>query len=394
MEKEARYQMLFDNSRDGIALIDAESGLIVDCNKEYQSLTGKTFEELIKMKVWETRPPDQQTAGEMVFREILKRGYGGANLDYVREDGYTVHTGFISRLITIDGKSYVQSLVRDDTERVNKEKELDQYRHRLEEMVQIRTRELTGIVEKLEASIQDSKSKQDQIIRFEHKLRNLTLEYVKAQESERRLLAAELHDRVVQDLVHICHYLSEVLEEATGSQKFQVDEVLQFVRSTLNETRNIMKSLYPVTLTRYGLIELIKQELRLLEDKTGLKVQMTGGLNTRLAPQIETALYRVFHEAILNIMKHSLTSTQVIVSVENSGGIVNLRVSDDGKGFDIDSILTGESGGIEGMRQRIELLGGTFKINSHLTQGTSIDVAVPLEPARWAESKDQERSAP
>ncbi|MEN8614760.1 PAS domain-containing sensor histidine kinase [Dehalogenimonas sp. THU2] len=391
MEKEAKYQMLFDNSRDGIALIDAETGRIVDCNKEYRLLTGKTFEELIKMRVWETRPPEQQAAGEKVFKEIVERGYGGANLDYLREDGYIVHTSFISRLLAIDGKKYIQSLVRDDTERVNKEKELDQYRNRLEEMVQVRTRELTGIVEKLEASIRDSKLKQDQIAFFERKLRDLTLEYIKAQENERKLLAAELHDRVVQDLVHICHYLSEVLEETAGSQKLQVYEVLQLIRSTLNETRSIMKSLYPITLTRYGLIELIKQELRLLEDKTGLKVQMTSNLNTRLVPQIETALYRVFHEAILNIVKHSLTSTQVIVSVESNGEIVSLRISDDGKGFDIDSILNGESGGIEGMRQRIELLGGSFKINSHLTQGTAIDVAVPFEPSGWADPRDRER---
>jgi PAS domain S-box-containing protein len=381
MNDESKYRVLFESSRDGIALIDAETGLIVDCNKEYQLLTGKPIEELIKMKVWDTRPPEQREAGKRAFEKIIAQGYGGANLDYIRKDGYTIHSSFISRVLTIDGKKYVQSLVRDDTDRVNKEKELDQYRNRLEQMVRIRTQELTNLVTKLEKSVQESKSKQAQIALFESKLRDLTIEYVKAQENERKLLAAELHDRVVQDLVHICHQIGEILEDTPGSLRSSVLEVLAGVKSTLNETRSVMKSLYPVTLTRYGLIEMIKQELETLEDKTGLKVRMTNTLSLRLIPHIETALYRVFHEAILNIIKHSQTSTKVVVAVEDGGGVVNMMIADDGKGFDTESILTGEPGGIEGMQQRIELLGGTFRIKSSPIEGTTVLVSIPMTPA-------------
>lgn len=387
MENEAKYQMLFESSRDGIALIDADTGVIVDCNKEYQSLTGKPIEELTKMKVWETRPPEQQEAGKKAFEKIIEQGYGGANLDYVRNDGYTIHTSFISRVLTIDGKKYVQSVVRDDTDRVNKEKELDQYRYRLEQMVQVRTRELTSIVTKLEESVQECKLKQTQITTFERKLRDLTIEYVKAQENERKLLAAELHDRVVQDLVHICHQIGEILEDTPGSRRASVLEVLGSVKSTLNETRSVMKSLYPVTLARYGLIEMIKQELEALEDKTGLNVQMTNTLSARLSPHIETTLYRVFHEAILNAMKHSQTSKRVLVDVGDRGDTVHMKIADDGKGFDTESILTGEPGGIEGMRQRVELLGGTFNIKSSPIEGTTVLVAIPMAHTGYEDIK-------
>jgi PAS domain S-box-containing protein len=377
-EIEEKYRMLFDTSRDGIALMDAKTGMIVDCNKEYQVLTGRSFDQLIKMKVWETRPPDQQKRGEELFWGISKTGYGGAQLDYVRDDGYTIHTEFISRVVTIQGEPFVQSVVRDNTERVNREKELDQYRLHLENIVAERTKELNHTILKLKSSILETNLKKDQIKAYDRKFKKLTKEYINVHENEKKRLAIELHDTVLQDLINVCHQLGERSDNADDGSHGSNAVALANVNKVLNDIRRIMKTLYPTSLGEYGLNDIIKQELTLLGNKMGIDILLSSNFKERFNPIIETTIYRIFHEAVLNIEKHGRNINRIDVQLKCDKKFIDMSIMDNGIGFEVKKVATKDPWGLEGMRQRAELTGGTFEINSSPEKGTSIHVKIPF----------------
>ncbi|MEQ4489138.1 MAG: PAS domain S-box protein [Dehalococcoides mccartyi] len=355
---EGKYQMLFETSRDGIALIDAETAMIIDCNKEYQNLTGRSFEELIHMKVWETRPPESREKNQEIFREILDKGQGGGEFYYARPDNSRIYTEYISRLITIDGRNYIQSVVRDITKRVQREQEM-------ENRVQERTKELQKAMRKLKM--------------YSQRLEKISNQHIRALEEERKLIAIELHDRVTQDLISLCHMVNKLREWEDSSNQLIVEEILGRVRITLDETRNIMKTLYPTALSRYGLVKIMTQELGNLGLKLAVHTQFEHNLAVKLDPLIETTMYRIYHEALLNIEKHCRNVKNIIVFLKYRAGFLNMIIEDDGEGFDSKKIPPKDPSGLDVMRQRAELMEGRFVLRSKLGQGTKISVRIPVK---------------
>ena len=124
-ESEQRYRSIFKASGAGIALIDAEDGHIEDCNAEFEKLSGRTLEQLRKMKVWEIRPPEKIDPARAKFLEILAGGIGGSrDLEFQRPDGSIVSVDFASRRVMLGGKRYLESVVLDITERKRAENAL------------------------------------------------------------------------------------------------------------------------------------------------------------------------------------------------------------------------------------------------------------------------------
>ncbi|MFQ5975369.1 MAG: PAS domain S-box protein [Candidatus Hydrothermarchaeales archaeon] len=117
-ESEEKYRAIFNEARDGIVLIDSETGNIVDCNPEFESQTGRNLEQLKKMKIWDVRPPEKVEAAKEKFFEIREKGAGGSGkLEFQKPDGEIVPIEFVSRAVKIRGQQYLQSITRDITER-------------------------------------------------------------------------------------------------------------------------------------------------------------------------------------------------------------------------------------------------------------------------------------
>lgn len=115
---EQRYSTLFNETRDGIVLVNAKTGQIEDCNPSFENITGRNIDELRKMKIWEIRPSEKVEMAKKMFLEIIETGSGGADdLDCQQPDGSIVPIEFTSAVINILGKLVVLSSVRDVTER-------------------------------------------------------------------------------------------------------------------------------------------------------------------------------------------------------------------------------------------------------------------------------------
>ena len=129
--KESKYHALFKGVKDGIVLIDSETGFIVDCNPEFESQTGRKLKQLKQMKIWEVRPPEKVSAAKKNFLTIKDKGVGiSAELEYQKPDGEIVPIEFVSKRMRIQGRDYIGSIARDITERKRTEEALKESEER------------------------------------------------------------------------------------------------------------------------------------------------------------------------------------------------------------------------------------------------------------------------
>ncbi len=134
-EAEERYRGIFAGARDGIVLIDADTGLVADCNPEFERQCGRPLAQLKALHIWELRPPAAQKVARAKFEEVKAAGGGGsAELAFQRPDGAIVPIEFVSTRLRIGGRDFLQSISRDITERQRGEQELARSKELLERM--------------------------------------------------------------------------------------------------------------------------------------------------------------------------------------------------------------------------------------------------------------------
>jgi signal transduction histidine kinase len=209
-------------------------------------------------------------------------------------------------------------------------------------------------------------------------LRRLSQQLVEVQESERRAVARELHDEIGQALTGL--KLSLRLA-ARNSQVFQerLREPLCIIEDLMDRVRRMSLNLRPQLLDDLGLLIALEWHFKRYCRQTGLQVRFENtGLMERLPPQLETAIYRVIQEALTNAAKHA-DATEIKVRLSRENGGVTVQVQDNGRGFARGTKASSLTGGVSGMRERAELLGGTFSLQTAAGEGTQIRMTLPVE---------------
>ncbi|MGI2336498.1 MAG: PAS domain-containing sensor histidine kinase [Dehalogenimonas sp.] len=236
---------------------------------------------------------------------------------------------------------------------------------------------VTGIIG-IGIDITDRKSAELTIEDDKAKIRRLAHAYVKAQEKEREWITLEIHDRIIQPLSGISQALAAMGSNKTLPSDMREigKEALLQLKMAINETRTIMREFYPTTLTRYGLVRVLAAEVDRLHDEMGCKVEFRHQCDGDIPNDIQTTFYRVAHEALLNIKKHS-KAKNVLVTLTCDLNACEMTINDDGVGFDYDK-LSGKRlpGGLESMKQRTEIIGGQFQLQSTKNQGTQLSVVI------------------
>ncbi|HSK10603.1 MAG TPA: ATP-binding protein, partial [Vicinamibacterales bacterium] len=240
----------------------------------------------------------------------------------------------------------------------------------LEERVDARTRELKALYSEL----QERERWREELLR----------KVISAQEDERKRLARELHDETSQTLSALAMKIELALSAwpAAPSRERLVEARTLTVR-TLEELHRLIFDLRPSVLDDLGLLSAIRWYAERHLEPRGIAVQFeASGFERRLRPELETALFRVAQEAITNVAKHAEADTVLIQCLERDDRAV-IEIEDDGKGFAPGSLpppAARERGlGLMGMRERVELFGGTIEIDSAPGQGTRVAVSVPLQ---------------
>jgi signal transduction histidine kinase len=200
---------------------------------------------------------------------------------------------------------------------------------------------------------------------------------VDAQERERRRLARELHDETGQALTSILLGL-RALEDSLADDRARESAAAlrELAVSTLQDVRRLAVELRPKALDDFGLEPALERLTETWAEKTGVAIDFVGGLgDERLRADIATALYRIVQEGLANVGKHA-HARQVSVLLTRKNGTVVAVIEDDGRGFD--PVAETDGFGIQGMRERVELLGGRLRIESGAVSGTTLVVEVPV----------------
>jgi signal transduction histidine kinase len=220
----------------------------------------------------------------------------------------------------------------------------------------------------------------------EEQLRQLGEHLWQVEEEERRRISRELHDEAGQSMLFIRLQL-ELLEQAVPDSldpiRVKLAEVKDVTEKTIVEIRRVIAALSPSVLDQLGLAAALRQLTsrfrRVYPAKVRLYLSPRLG---RLPRQAEIITYRLVQECCNNIAKHSSAST-VNLHLGSTDSTLELRVDDDGVGFDVEAALAKRNSfGLSGMRERVVLLGGSFQIRSRPGRGTRIHVVLPLDPQK------------
>jgi two-component system, NarL family, sensor histidine kinase UhpB len=199
---------------------------------------------------------------------------------------------------------------------------------------------------------------------------------LRAQEQERRRVARDLHDEVNQALTAILLRLEALSQDATPEHAAQLSEVKRLTNQAMQELLDLARQLRPSALDDLGLVPAIAGQLRQFESQTGLKATlMTRDGEPNLTDEQQTAVYRVVQEALSNVAQHA-DARRVDVELVTRGDATELRVRDDGCGFDPSAARNGGLG-LNGMAERARLVGAQLDIRSASGGGTSIVFRIP-----------------
>jgi PAS domain S-box-containing protein len=214
--------------------------------------------------------------------------------------------------------------------------------------------------------------------------RGLLKRIVRAQEEERAKVAHEVHDSLTQlahaAAMHLDNAL-ELMSDPDEPARVDVERGRDLTRQAANEARRLIAGLRPETLELIGLEGVLRQEVALLR-AAGWEADLDDGDLTglQIGGEAEIILYRVVQEALTNVRKHAWQARIRVLLKRLPHGVL-LEVRDWGPGFDpgkVRATARGEHVGLTGMRERIELLGGTFQVSSRLNQGTIVRAMLPV----------------
>ncbi|MDO3412350.1 sensor histidine kinase [Saccharibacillus sp. CPCC 101409] len=208
---------------------------------------------------------------------------------------------------------------------------------------------------------------------------NMMKHVIEAQENERKRLSRELHDSVAQELMSAVVDL-RVLKYMTDDETLlkKVKQTEASMTRLMDDIRNLSVELRPASLDDFGLEAAFRSHFKRIEQSYGLVVEFQSNLDRkRYDSDIETVLYRICQEAVLNALKYAQVDV-VNVRLYEEKGAIRLDVEDGGEGFEQGSDPIGTGLGLYGMRERAELAGGTLSVHSEPGQGTRVLVQIPV----------------
>ena len=246
--------------------------------------------------------------------------------------------------------------------------------------------ELDDLMNRLRGANEQLATMAEEASEREEKYRRLSGRLLTLQDEERRRLALDLHDSAGQCLAALTMNL-DVVGRATRALDARSRRALAESRSLADrcarEVRTFAYLLHPPLLDEVGLLAAVRWYAEGFANRSGIHVAMDLGEIGRLPRPVETALFRVVQEALTNVHRHAATTTASI-RLTATADAVALDIHDEGNG--LRDPVTHEHGtlpetlgvGIQGMRERIRQLGGTFDVE-FTTSGTTVRVRVPMD---------------
>lgn len=367
IQQAARHQEDLVNSIDGVIWEgDVRSFATLFVSKQVERLVGFPVSRwLLSKKFWLERihPGDQGRVRDSFKAAVKSRNPLVLEYRMITKKNKVIWVRNLLSIISSKGRAFkMRSLIIDVTSAKKAEEERQEI-------------------------LRDLNEKKEELIVSERNLQKFSRNIIHVREEEKKRLATELHDQVGVMAVSLDSALTiaeqDIKETKYGQAAAKIAKIKALLKGSVKNLKEIAANLRPPNLDIIGLAGALRLYFSEIARDTRLKIDFrASSLNKRIDDTVAITLYRVAQETLTNIIKHaSATSVKATLSVSSNS--VNLVIQDNGKGFDVSQITAVPRGmGLQGMKERVESIGGSLTILSLFGAGTTIEVAVPMQPLK------------
>jgi PAS domain S-box-containing protein len=339
---EIRYRRLFESAKDGILILDAETGKITDVNPFLIDLLDYSKDQFLDKTIWEIGFFRDIISNKEKFLELQQNKYVRyEDLPLETASGRQINVEFVSNVYMADNHKVIQCNIRDITERKQSESKLLKAHEQLK-----------------------------QLLRHEDEIR----------ENERKTISREIHDELGQSLSALKVDLGWTKDNVSGSPAVsdKIDGMIDIVSDTIKNVQRISADLRLGLLDDLGLIPAMEWYCQEFEKRTKIKCIFKPGDILIKNNRKKLTLYRVLQEALTNVLRHA-GANEVNVNYYNEKESVILKIKDNGTGIDTEKISSGLSLGIVGLRERANQFNGRLRIKSTPGKGTELIFEIPVD---------------
>ncbi|MCA9795162.1 MAG: PAS domain S-box protein, partial [Candidatus Eremiobacteraeota bacterium] len=350
---EQRFRTIFASAAIGMARLGLDLQLS-NANRAFQKMLRRGESSLAEAKLSDLLLPDDAARHAQLFAELRSGARQVYQLEHpwVRDGGELFWGNTIVSLVNDeDGHpNFAILMVEDVTRRREAEQSLEAAREQIDEYT---------------VTLQEKESR----------VRELFERLVCSQEEERRLVANDLHDGVLQYIIAAEMHLKAFVNSQGGEANPNLERGIQRLREAVVEGRRLIFNLRPSTLDDFGLEETLRRQMADLERDTGCRTSFECDLGDSALPgPTETTAYRIVQESLNNVAKHA-EAEEVEVSLKRLREGLHLLVRDTGVGFDPGAERVGV--GLRAMQERAHLMGGKLEILSRPGGPTEIRAELP-----------------
>ncbi len=383
-----KYTDLYDFAPVGYFSLD-EEGQILEVN-----LTGAAMLGLERSLLYHGRLERfVDSASQPMFRAFLQKTFAGTGKQNCEvallndaDDPIWASLQAVPAVSISDPRKWCRVAVAD----ITSVKRAAEAQLRLEALA-VRNQELHREIlrrQVVEEALKKSEEHQTRMLekarRMQEQMRLLTRRVLQVQEEERRKISRDLHDDIAQTLVGINVHLEALSRETMVNPEVirrKIARAQKMVEKSVNIVHRFARELRPTLLDDLGLIATLHSFMKEFTKQTNIRVRFTTIAEVeKLSSAKITVIYRVVQSALNNVARHSEAS-RVLVSIQKISAMACMEIKDNGKSFNVARYLHGAKNkhlGLIGMRERVEMVGGKFSVESSPGQGTIIRAEIPM----------------
>ncbi|MCC5848498.1 MAG: PAS domain S-box protein [Verrucomicrobia bacterium] len=383
-----KYIELYDFSPVGYFSLD-EKGLILEVNLTGAAMLGVVRSELIGSNLTRFAESScQSVLFNLLASVFADSGKKTDEIQLKKHGGEHFWAGlYASPAFSTDHGQKVCRMAISD---VTAHKKAEEARHQVELLTHSNQELKQEIVRRqaVEEALKKSERHQKELLEqardLQGKLRKLSHSNLHAVERERKRISRDLHDDVIQTLVGINFHLAALAEMPEITAEMLKEKIVQTQHLVEASVRSILTyalELRPPGLDDLGLVVSLNTFLKDFMKRTGIEVDFKANADEdQLGSDQRIALYRIVQTGLANVMEHAEAS-RVELRISETADEVSLQITDNGISFDVPghaALRSGKHLGLISMRERAEMMGGTFRIESQPGQGTSLYVRIPI----------------
>jgi len=373
----------FDRGEEALDRLSANPAAadVIVVDYDLPGITGLELFEELKERIGELcLPPFLMLTGAGT-EDVAVRAIKAGIYDYVVKDPEDRYLNLLPTVLISVYKRHVHRLAY-----LEAQQQLARAHQELEKKVAQRTKELSHTVKSLKNEVGVRMKTEQALRRSRKRIRRLSLKAIEAQENERKAISQELHDSIGGNLAAIKMGLETRIKhmgDPPGEGVLSLEAIVGYLKSTIGELRSISARLRPQELDSHGLMGAVRESCRRFESQyQGISVSPKFIIEENDVPDpTKLVIYRIMQEAVTNAAKHG-SARRVSVAIIKEGGTIQLRIEDDGCGFDqraIDETSFSVGGyGLKNMRDRAELNDGILRVDSSPGAGTRVEAVFSL----------------